>query len=425
VDINDLRQERAKLITDMRVINDKAIAEGKDLAGDPLAEYERMEVRFDEIGNQIKRIEKLTERDRIAAAGAVPINGQDGWGEDDQKIKDAVNSSMSADARAAMKLGVVFNSRRNSKVMQASGEKYSGAFWAMQRLGRNAAPFEVHNALQVGTDAEGGYLVPTEYETILVQKKILYNEIRNVATVTTSSADTNIPVESDQGTATWTAEEAAYTESDSVFAQVVLNAYKLGRIMKVSEELMQDAFFDMPAYIANAYGRSFGIAEEAAFIAGGGSTLPTGIIPGAATGITAASATAITADEIIDLYHAVARPYRAMGTWLMPDATVKLVRQLKDTTNQYLWQPGLQSGEPDLILGRPLITSDSVPAATTGLRAVGFGDMSYYRIIDRLGTVMQRLNELYAANGQIGFRMYSRTDGKLTLAEAVKVITML
>ena len=416
MDINDLKQERAKLLNDMRVINDKAIEANESLEGEKLAEYQAMEARFDQIGEQMKRIENLAERERAADYKVV---------DDPESQADVLKSVLPNDVSDAMKLGVVFNTVGKEKALQRMGSKYNGAFWAMQRLGRAMAPPDVQAALQVGADSEGGYVVPTEYETVLVKKKILYNELRNFATVTVSSSDKNIPVESDQGTSTWTAEEAAYTESDTVFAQVVLNAYKLGRIIKVSEELMADAFFDMSDYLADAFARSQGIAEETAFVAGAGSTLPTGIVVGAATGITAASATAITADEMIDLYHTVGRLYRANGTWMMADATVKIIRQLKDTTNQYLWQPGMQLGEPDRILGRPLLTSDAVPAATTGLRAVAFGDLSYYRILDRVGTTMQRLNELYAANGQVGFRMYSRTDGKLTLAEAVKVITML
>ena len=123
---------------------------------------------------------------------------------------------------------------------------------------------------------------------------------------------------------------------------------------------------------------------------------------------------------MIDLYHALGRPYRKNATWIMNDSTVKLIRQLKDSNGQYLWQPGLQAGQPDMILGRPLLTSSAAEAATTGLRSVLFGDLSYYTVADRSGSVLQRLNELYAANGQVGFRMFKRMDGKLTSSDAVK-----
>jgi HK97 family phage major capsid protein len=143
-------------------------------------------------------------------------------------------------------------------------------------------------------------------------------------------------------------------------------------------------------------------------------------VPGSSLGKTAAGAAAITADELIDLYHALSRPYRKNAVWMMADATAKMIRKLKDTTNQYLWQPGLQAGQPDTLFGRPVIVSDSMPAATTGLKSVVFGDLSYYTVADRQGVTVQRLNELYAATGQVGFRAYKRTDGKVTLSSAIK-----
>ena len=141
---------------------------------------------------------------------------------------------------------------------------------------------------------------------------------------------------------------------------------------------------------------------------------------GSGLGKTAAGAAAITSDELIDLYHAVPRMYRMRGVWLMADATVKLVRKLKDGDQQYMWQPGLQAGQPDMLLGKPLITSTAMPAATTGLKSVVFGDLSGYTIADRQGTVLQRLNELYAGNGQVGFRAYRRMDGDTVDATGIK-----
>jgi HK97 family phage major capsid protein len=222
------------------------------------------------------------------------------------------------------------------------------------------------------------------------------------------------------GVATWTAEEAAYTESDDAFGQVSFSNYKLGWIGKITEELLNDSVFPIGSHIVSQIGRAIGKGEDAAFVAGDGSGKPTGVVNGSSLGVTAAGAAAITSDEVIDLYHSLGRPYRGQATWMAADATVKLLRKLKDGDNQYLWQPGLQAGQPDSILGRPLVTSDNVPAATTGLRSVVFGDMSAYYIIDRTPVAVQRLDELYAANGFIGFRGFERTDGKLTQSAAVK-----
>jgi HK97 family phage major capsid protein len=138
--------------------------------------------------------------------------------------------------------------------------------------------------------------------------------------------------------------------------------------------------------------------------------------------VTAASATAITIDEIIDLYHSLKSPYRKKAVFTMNDATIKFVRKLKDGSGQYIWQPSVSAGQPDTILNRPVITSEYVPTIAASAKTIAFGDFSYYWIADRQGRSFQRLNELYAANGQIGFRATQRVDGKLILSEAIKVL---
>lgn len=216
------------------------------------------------------------------------------------------------------------------------------------------------------------------------------------------------------------------TESDEVFDQVSLSAFKLGTFLKISEELLQDAAFNVEAYLADEFARRIGAAEEEAFIAGDGRGKPTGIFAatgGAPSPVTTAKATDITADELIDLHYALRAPYRKNATWLMNDATVKTVRKLKYSTGQYLWQPALTLGAPDTILGRPVATSTFVPEIKAGAKSVAFGDFSYYWIADRQGRSFKRLNELFATSGQVGFLATQRVDGKLILPEAIQVLT--
>jgi HK97 family phage major capsid protein len=246
--------------------------------------------------------------------------------------------------------------------------------------------------------------------------------IRKYATqFTTSSGIMTIPVNSAHGSASWKTEAAAYAESDETFSEVTLNAYKGTALIKVSEEILNDSAFNIDSFLATEFGRRLGKLEEEAFIAGSGSGQPTGLIGGTTLGTTATATNAITADELMDLYHALARPYRSRAVWVMKDSTIKMIRKLRTgVTNDltYLWQPGLSAGEPDTLLGRPVVPSEFMPAATTGLKSVVFGDLSYYYIGDRQSISMQRLVELYAANGQVGFRQFKRTDGKLALATA-------
>ena len=224
----------------------------------------------------------------------------------------------------------------------------------------NASPMEVRNALSEGVDSEGGYLVPDEFEHTLVQSLADQNIMRGLAN------------------------------------------------------------------LAAEFARRIGAAEEEAFLVGDGKGKPTGIFDttgGGISDVTTAKATDITADELIDLHYSLRAPYRARAVWLMNDATVKTVRKLKDNQGQYLWQPALTAGAPDMILGKPVHTSTFVPEIKAGAKTVAFGDLSYYWIADRQGRSFKRLNELFATSGQVGFLASQRLDGKLVLPEAVKILT--
>ena len=196
-------------------------------------------------------------------------------------------------------------------------------------------------------------------------------------------------------------------------------------MIKVSEELLNDAAFDMPDYIAREFARRIGSKEEEAFFTGNGSGKPLGILAatgGAETGVTAASATAITMDEVLDLFYSLRAPYRRNSVFLMNDATVKALRKLKNSNGDYLWQPSVTAGTPDTLLNRPVYTSAYMPIIAAGAKTILFGDLGYYWVADRSGRSFKRLNELYAPTGQVGFLSSERVDGKLILAEAVQVL---
>lgn len=380
-DIRDLLQKRGEIVNSMTGILEKAEKENRDLNAEEQSQYEAMDKDQTELKARADRLHKAeelkNELSTIDGRGVRPNPGEE------------VKNKFAADS-------------------------YKNGFDRYARVGKNGIDMNVMNALEVGTDSEGGYIVPEEFETMLIAKLQDINAFRPLVNTITTASDRNIPVEASIPTATWTAEEAAYTESDPAFGRVVLSSHKLGVITKVSEELLQDAFFDVASYLAGAFAKAFGIAEESAIVNGDGSGKPTGIIQGTTANVSLAGAAAITTDELFDIYHTLTRPYRSSATWLFNDSTVKLIRKLKDADNQYLWQPGLQAGQPDRLLNRPIVASTAMPAATTGNVSVVFGDMRSYTIADRSNRVMQRLNELYAANGQVGFRMFERLDGKVT-----------
>ena len=291
---------------------------------------------------------------------------------------------------------------------------------------KNKNSFDVQNALQVGTDSEGGYLVPDEFERTLIQALEMENIFRTMAKViTTSSGDKKIPVVASKGTASWVDEEGAIPDSDDVFGQVVIGAYKLATMIKVSEELLSDSVFDIEGYVSEQFGKRIGDKEEDAFLTGNGVSKPIGILHttgGAEVGVTTAGASAITGDELIDLVYSLRAPYRKSAVFVLNDTTVKLLRKLKDGDGQYLWRPGITENAPDTILGHRIVTSEFMPGVSAGNKSIAFGDFSYYWIADRQGRTFKRLNELYATTGQIGFLASQRLDGKLILPEAIKVL---
>ncbi|MFN8048527.1 MAG: phage major capsid protein [Ancrocorticia sp.] len=398
--ISDLRTKRAHIWDQAKAFLD----ERRDtttgcLSAEDDQTYARMEDDIDKLTNEIARSERAQRRDAdLARATNQPLTSMPGITIDTDDTKP--------------------------KAPRATAS-YKRAFWAAMRL--NTSPLEVRNALSEGVDTEGGYLVPDEFEHTLVQSLADQNVMRTLAKVIqTTSGDRKIPVVSTHGTAGWLDEGKPYTESDETFTQVTLSAFKLGTFLKISEELLNDAAFDVEQYLASEFARRIGAAEEEAFLVGDGAGKPTGIF--AATGggekaVTTAKVTDISADELIDLHYSLRAPYRKNAVWLMNDATVKTVRKLKDGNGQYLWQPALTAGSPDLILGRPAHTSAFVPEIKAGASTVAFGDLAYYWIADRQGRSFKRLNELFATTGQVGFLASQRLDGKLILPEAVKLLT--
>ena len=394
--ILEIRRKRTAAWEACKAFLDSHRNAGGVLSAEDDATYSRMEQEVTDLGKEVSRLERQEALDaELGRPLAQPLTG-----------RPEGDSVPEKKGRAA--------------------DGYRTSFWNVMRS--KAAMPSVLNALQIGTDSEGGYLVPDEFERTLVEALTEENIFRTLATIIqTSSGDRKIPVVASKGTASWIDEEGAIPESDEAFGQISIGAYKLGTMIKVSEELLNDNVFDLEGYISREFARRIGTKEEEAFFTGDGAGKPSGILGaagGAQVGVTAAAAAAVTADELIDLFYSLNAPYRKKAVWLINDSTVKAIRKLKDSQGQYLWQPGITIGAPDLILGRPVNTSAFMPALAADAKAVAFGDCSYYWIADRQGRSFKRLGELYAPNGQVGFLGTQRVDGRLILPEAIKVLQM-
>ena len=389
--VNELRTKRATLWNTMEGFLDTHRNEKGILSADDDATYANMEKDLDDLTNEIKRMERREARE---AELSKPVNKPI-----TEKPEQTAKPEKAGRASAAYK------------------EDFG-------RHLRGKTP--LHNVLSESVDADGGYLVPEEFEHQIITGLDEANVIRSLAKVITTHHDRKIPISVGHSVATWTAENAAYTESNPTFGQKQIDAFKLTDLVRISVELLQDAEFDLEAYIAAEFARAFGIAEEQAFCVGTGTNQPTGIFTenGGTVGVTAAAANAITVDEVISLVYALKAPYRKNAKFLMNDATVALLRKLKDNNGAYLWQPSVQAGQPDKLLGYPLYTSPYAPLVEGGALAVAFGDFKNYWIGDRAGRTVQRLNELYATNGQIGYVATERVDGKVILPEGIQLLQM-
>ncbi|MCM1439847.1 MAG: phage major capsid protein [Roseburia sp.] len=390
--IIEMREKRAKLWNTMEGFLDTHRNDKGVLSAEDDATYSAMEQDLNDMSNEIRRMER---RDAIEAELNKPVG-------------KPLTGMPEKPGNAEEKKGRASNAYKED----------------FGRHLRGKSP--IHNVLSESTDADGGYLVPEEFEHDIVTGLDAVNVVRSIAKVITTQNDRKIPISVGHSVANWTAENAAFTESNPTFGQKEIDAYKLTDLIRISVELLQDAAFPLEQYIANEFARAFGAAEEEAFCVGNGTGRPTGIFTanGGTVGVTAAANNAITADELINLVYALKAPYRRNAKFLMNDATISAIRKLKDGNGVYLWQPSLQAGEPDKLLGYDLYTSPYAPTMAAGAYTVAFGDFQNYWIGDRAGRTVQRLNELYATNGQVGYVATERVDGKVILAEGIQLLQM-
>ena len=373
--------------------------ENGTLNADDTATYERMEAEITDLTTAIDRARRAEERDmELSKPMNTPLTGRP-----------------QMDVTGEVKTG-------------RATDEYKRAFTEMLHGARNE-----HEVLQTGEDADGGYLVPIEFERNIITGMDESNVIRPLARVITTQSERKIPLAATHSVAQWTAENAAAAVSNPTFDQTSIDAHKLTDLAKVSIELLQDSMFDIPSYLSAEFSRAFGIAEEEAFCVGSGDGQPLGIFTHVYDGTThkdafqlgkeTASVNAITADEVLDLIYSLKSPYRRNAKFLLHEKTVAAIRKLKDGNGVYLWQPALTAGEPDRLLGYPVVCSPYVPQlGTAGNLVAAFGDFKNYWIADRMGITVQRLNELYATNGQVGFIAAKRVDAKPILSEGVKLL---
>ena len=386
--VDGLFEERAKLWDSMKELNDREIAEERSLDASEKEQWDKMNDRMSEIDARVSRVASVEEANKkseearaiFEASAPAPV------------IKEEIAEPTDSEILRSMAQGEVRSHNFEKRDLTKSGD---------------------------------AGLVPQGFYDQIIAKLDENAVVRQFATVvnTASGEDIKFPQITAHSSASLVAEGGAIGESDPTSASVTLGAFKYAYLVQVSSELLADEGVDIEGFLAQDIGRALGNGAGADF-AGNGSSKPNGVMNASGTGVTCASATAITTDEVIDLYHSVTSPYRVNGAWIMNDATLKEVRQLKDSNNQYLWQPSLQLGNPAALLGSPVATDPNIETIATAKKVMAFGDMSKYFIREAGGFQLDRSTDLCVCKDLVTFRAIYRADGDLMDTNAVKRMVM-
>lgn len=386
--ILELREARNKAWQGAKAFVDSKRDKDGLLSAEDAAAYADMEKKIKDYSTEIERMEQMEAMENELNK---PVN------------TPIVAKPMKADGKEKAKTGL------------ASDEYREGMLGALRSNFK-----QVSNVLQEGVDADGGYLVPEEYDKRLIDVLEEENIMRNLATKITTSGEHKINIAATKPAASWIEEGGTLTFGDATFDQILLDAHKLHVAIKVTEELLYDSAFPLENYIITQFGKALANAEEDAFLNGDGVGKPLGLFADKGGGQVAEILTAaLKADDIINLVYVLKRPYRKMASFIINDKNIAAIRKLKDNNGAYMWQPSVQAGEPDRLFGYPLHTSAYAPE-----NAIAFGDYKYYNIGDRGTRSFKQLVELFAGNGMIGYVAKERVDGKLILPEAVQILKL-
>ena len=385
--ILELREKRNKAWEAAKAFLESHRTEKGTLTAEDDATYTQMEQEINDLGKEIARLER---QEALEAELNRPVN---------QPLTNKPGSGRGEEPKTG---------RASDEYRKAMLDAFRSNFK------------RVSNILQEGVDADGGYLVPEEYDRRLIDTLSEENIMRRLATIITTSGEHKINIAATKPAASWIEEGGALTFGDATFSQILLDAHKLHVAIKVTEELLYDNAFNLEGYILDQFGKALGNAEEDAFLNGDGTGKPLGLFAATGGGMVAGTLTAaIKSDDMLDLVYALKRPYRKKASFIMNDKTLSSLRKLKDNNGAYIWQPSYQAGEPDRVLGYAVHTSAYAPED-----AIAFGDYKYYNIGDRGTRSFSELRELFAGNGMIGYVAKERVDGKLILPEAVQILKL-
>ena len=373
----ELRGKRAQLIKDADAIVAAAQAEGRSMTSEEKTKFEAIEADARGLKQEIDIIERNAEMKKEIAANE----------------GEARSAAPKATASSAF-----------SKYLRHG----MGSLNAQERslMEKRGTSTQI-----VGTDSLGGFLVPQEFSNELDVATLFTGEVERLAKKlnTASGGLLDYPTVDDTATdAILTSEAGAVTTADMTFANKQLSAYNYSSLVKVSAQLLQDSAFDLNSFLVEAMGERIARATNAAFTTGDASSKPQGIVVGSSLGNTAAGATAITADDVLDLIYSIDASYRNKPSFglMAHDNIISAIRALGvGSSNDYpIWQPGMAVGQPDRIFGVPVyVNNDMQSSIATATKTMIAADFSKYVVRNAGGVQFLRLNERFMNELEIGF----------------------
>jgi len=412
--VQRLRERRANVWEQMKGLADKAADENRAFEPSEQGSWDAMNDELDKLDERIKSALDTEARAKEADDAFNRLHGGGQGGAGGQR-----GGQQNSGANGGGQGGGQNRGDELRSWMRGEG----GRFYDVVPDG----PVDYRN-LTKGSATAGGNTVPTSFYDRLIAHLIEVSAIMQAgATIlnTNSGEVIQIPKTTAHSTGGIVTEGNAITPSDPTFGQVPLGAYKYGTMIKVSRELLDDTGVDLEGYLAMQAGRALGNAFGAHAITGTGTSQPRGVVTDATLGVTGGAGVsgAFSGDNLIDLFFSVIAPYRASASckWIMKDSTVANARKLKDTTGQYLWQPGLQAGVPDSIMGKPVLTDPNVASTALSAKSLLFGDFSQFFVRFAGGVRFERSDDFAFDSDLVTFRALLRADCALVdLTGAVK-----
>lgn len=292
------------------------------------------------------------------------------------------------------------------------------AFGVMLRKGVTALEPTERKVLLISDNPAAGYLAPPQVSAEIIRVALSYSPLRQICRVVQINRESlEVPKRSGHGDAAWVGETEVRAETLGLkFSLERLTPYEMFYLVKVSLKMLEDAAYPLEQEIAAEIGEQCAVLEGAGFISGTGAQRPEGILTNTSVAhVPSGAAAAITADAIQGMPYELKGEYARNGFWVMNRRTLGAIRKLKDpTSGDYLWQPGLIGGQPNLLCGYPVLECSDMPDVAAAAEPVAFGDFRRgYMIVDRVGIAIQRLAETYAVDGIVGFLARKRVGGQV------------